>query len=299
MEKVLVIGGSGFAGRHLVAELKCKGIDVYAIEHRVALAATEKITIVKGGIKAVDRKLIDTIRPDVVFHLARPTFPRLMKAGRILAARYAARLNRNLIKELEYSINPPTLVFASGSLMYGQSPVPATEDQPLRPISYARQYFPGEMPVLDALQKSRISVKIIRFPWLLGLGSWFDWFYLKTMREKHAIPLFGQGDNRMEIIDVKDAVKLMLRYADDQGGKGVYNILSSGAITQLDFISKLNLLTGYPVKDHRELFTGKIEKEAIEAFTSTIVLATKYPEIPAGFQYTPLHESLKRITGKI
>jgi len=299
MEKVLVIGGSGFAGRHLVAELKFKGIEIYAIEHHHALAETEKIRIVRGGIKAVDRKLIDAIRPDVVFHLARPTFPRLRKAGRILAARYAARLNRRLIKELEHAINPPTLVFASGSLMYGPSPEPATEDQPLRPFSFARQYIPGEMPVLEALRKSRISVKIIRFPWLLGQGSWFEWFYLKTMREKHAIPLFGKGDNQMEIIDVQDAVKLMLRYADDQVGKGVYNILSSGAITQLDFVSKLNLLTGYPVKDHRELFSGKIEKEAVEAFTSTIVLATKYPEIPAGFHYTPLHESLKRITGKI
>lgn len=297
MKKVLVIGGSGFLGRQVVSELMSRGIEVHAIEHHTHLAPRPGLNIIRGRIGNIDRKLIGNLKPDVVFHLARPKFPLLRKAGRMLAARWAALQNQRLVRELERSGHQTSLVFASGSLMYGNAPLPFDEDSPLKPFSYAKQYYPGEIPILDALRSNKISVRIIRCPWLLDKGSWFEWFYLRSMREHRAIPIFRDGNNLMEIIDIRDAARLVVNFAGDKTAGGIINMVTSGAISQKEFAKKISAISGFPVKDHRELFQNRLEKEALEAFTSNIVLITKYPQLTAGFQYTGLEESLKRIVG--
>jgi nucleoside-diphosphate-sugar epimerase len=115
------------------------------------------------------------------------------------------------------------------------------------------------------------------------------------MRQYRGIPLFGNGDNLMEVLDIRDAARLLLNYVLKNEESGIFNLLSSGAITQREFAETLSLLSGFPVKDYRQIFPGGLEKEAVEAFTSNISLATKYPGLKAGFQYTDLKESLKRI----
>ncbi len=295
MKKVLVIGGSGFLGRHVVSELISRGIEVHAIEHHTSLTPRPGLNIIRGRISSIHRKLIESLKPDVVFHLARPKFPLLRKAGRMLAARWAAIQNQRLVRELEISAHQTSLVFASGSLMYGNSALPFDEDSPLKPFSYAKQYYPGEIPILYALQSNKINVKVIRCPWLLDKGSWFEWFYLRSMREYGAVPLFGDGNNLMEIIDIRDAARLVANFAGNKTAGGIINMVTSGAISQIEFAKKISAISGFPVKDHRELFQNRLEKEALEAFTSNIVLITKYPQLTAGFEYTELDESLDRI----
>jgi len=297
MKKVLVIGGSGFIGRHLVHELAVQGFMVYVMVHRNPVPSANEINPIRGGISAVDRKLIDRLGPDVVFHVARPSFPLLRKPGRMLSARYAEYLNRRLLHEIESSQRKPDVVFASGSLMYGPTPMPVYEDQPLHPYSFARQYYRGELPLLDALHQSRVNVKIIRFPWLLGKGSWFEWFYMEPVRKYGTIPLYGAGNNKMEIIDISDAMKLTVRIADEDFKYEICNLVTSGAITQLEFASTLQTVLTLPVVDYREFFKRKPEKEAIQAFSSSIELATRHQDLFSGFQYTPLEATLRQITG--
>jgi nucleoside-diphosphate-sugar epimerase len=295
LKKVLVIGGSGFLGRHVIQELCRSNFEVYALEHKTPFRITDQVKIVKGSIGAVDRKLIRGIRPDLVFHLARPTFPRLKRTGRHLAARYAAMLNQRLIRELEKSGHPCRLIFASGSLMYGNSSVLQDEDSPLNPISYARQYYRGEMPVLKAMQKGILPVTVIRFPWLLGRGSWFEWFYLRTMKNSGFVPLFGNGDNRMEIIDILDAAKLAVKFAGEPGNPSIVNLISARPVSQLDFASAVSMVSGKPVRDYLSVIPGRIEREALEAFSSNIIFETKHKEWPGDFPYTPLTVTISRI----
>jgi nucleoside-diphosphate-sugar epimerase len=272
-----------------------RGIEVYAIEHHTSLIPRPGLNIIRGRISSIDRKLIKTLKPDMVFHLARPKFPLLRKAGRMLSARWAAFQNRCLIRELEKSGHSTKLIFASGSLMYGSSSIPFDEDSPLKPFSFAKQYYPGEIPILDVLKSNIIDVMIIRCPWLLDKGSWFEWFYTRTMQHYQAVPLFGDGNNLMEHIDIRDAARLVVNFAGDKTAGGIINMVTAGAISQMEFAKMISAISGFPVKDHMELFKNRLEKEALEAFTSNIVLSTKYPQLTAGFQYSKLEESLKRI----
>lgn len=293
MKKVLVAGGSGFLGKHLIRELKNQQVEIFAIRNKNPVEGVSSDHLIEGGIQSIDSKLVDDLSPDVIFHLARPVMPGFRKWGRKLAAGKAARLNRKLLQQLNHSSHKPLLVFASGSLMYGNSPDPHLEDSPLNPVSFARQYFRGELPIVEAVRNGDYPVQVFRLPWLLGDGSWFGWFYLENIRKIKSIPKFEAGQNMMEIIDVRDAVKLMVKIAFEEKPGRMINIPSKGAISHKNFVDRVSAYFDAKVVDYRQLYPGKIEKEALEAFTSNIVLGTKYPELFKGFVYKDLEESLR------
>jgi len=294
MKSALVIGGTGYLGAHLIEGLKAMNCDIHAIQNKRPLPQSAGISVISGGIKSVNSRLINQIRPEIIFHLARPVFPYLKKYGRMMAAQLASKYNKNLIDALGCAEVQPLLVFASGSLMYGNSDQKHNELAPLNPVSYARQYFTGELPLLRCLSEKTYPVALIRLPWLLGNGSWFKWFYLKNISEKKTIPAFGNMTNMMEVIDVKDAVQLMLRIAMKHGDAGVYNIITQGALSQRCFAGKVAEVFSVKIMDHTQV-TGKIEKAAMEAFTSSIQLDTLHPDIFHGFSYKSLSETLEWI----
>jgi nucleoside-diphosphate-sugar epimerase len=295
MEKAIIIGGSGFLGSHLLGLLQKENVEVLAVTNKKPVQITKTTSVFKGGISAVNIQLIDDFKPDAIFHCARPTLPRYRKFGRILAAKKAYKLNKKLIQNIEKAEQKPKLIFASGSLIYGNSSKPHDELSPQRPISYARQYHKGEIPINEAILKNSFPVIVLRFPWLLGNGSWFKWFYLENSKKSKSVPTFGDQKNRMEIIDVKDAAKLMQLHADEAIESGFFNITSRNPKTQFDFVKEVKEIFDATEVDYRELFPKGLEKEAMEAFTSNITLSTLRPEILDKFQFSSIKETLKCI----
>lgn len=282
-------------GSHVMREMVSMDCEVYAMEHHTPLQAEENVRLIKGGIGDISAQFIRDLNPDIIFHCARPKFPFLRKTGRKLASLQAARLNRRLVRALCTSGRPVKLAFASGSLWYGHSEFPADERSPGRPASFARQYHRGERPILEASERGSVNVTVFRFPWLLGPGSWFEWFYIRTMERFGAVPLFGSGNNLMEVIDARDAARLAARIALDLNSPGTLNIRSSRPVTQMELASVVSQISGLPVKDYREIFTRLPESEVVEAFTSSIVLDTIHPRFFEGFPYTSLEDSVRKI----
>lgn len=295
MKKVILIGASGFLGSRVMTELQKEKFEIYAVVHKTPLSQFKNLHRVEGGISALTTKLIDEIKPDIIYHCARPVFPKFKRIGRHIAALFAYRANEQLIKNLQHSDSRPLLVFASGSLMYGNSDSPHDENAPLNPISYARQYYRGEIPVLKALKDFEYPVQILRFPWLLAAGSWFEWFYLNPIRQHGAIPIFGTGNNLMEILDVEDAAKLMLQISSSVRLPDVYNIISKKALSQHEFNELVCSVFGVKQQNFEELFPGRLEKETLEAFSSSILLTSRHLEIFENFAFTSLKETLEKI----
>jgi nucleoside-diphosphate-sugar epimerase len=295
MKRVILIGGSGFLGSRLMTELLQGEFEIFAVENKTSLPKNRKLHMIEGGISAITTELINEINPEIIFHCARPTFPRFKRLGRYLASLSAFRKNQRLLKTLQKSASKPLLVFASGSLMYGNSELPHDESSTLQPISYARQYYRGEIPFLNILKKKIYPVQIIRLPWLLGNGSWFSWFYLNSLRQHGSIPIFGEGKNMMEILNVEDAAKLMLEISILGKNPGIFNIPSQKALTQKEFTEEIANIFNAKVLDYKKLFPGKHEKETMEAFTSNIQLSTKHTEIVDKFAYTSAKKTLEKI----
>jgi len=295
MKKAIVIGGSGFLGSELLRILSVEKTETLVIVNKSKPVLFENQKTIQGGIEAVSTSFLTSFQPDVIFHCARPTLPKLRKLGRIVAARKASRLNRNLLRNIENSHQSPKLIFASGSLMYGNSREAHDESSSIRPISYAKQYFKGEKPLVDAVKKNNLSIIILRFPWLLGNGSWFKWFYLENILKNKTIPRFGTGDNLMEIVDVKDAAKLMSLYASIKSGSGIFNICHGKPVSQLNFVKEVSDVFSGKIVDYKSIFPKGPEKEAIEAFTSNILLKSRFNAILESFEFSPLKKTLEKI----
>lgn len=212
----------------------------------------------------------------------------------MIAGMMARKYNRKLIAEMKASDSKPLLVFSSGSLLYGNSGSAHKEDQKLAPISYARQYYRGEIPFMKCIEKGDYPISLFRLPWLLGPASWFAWFYLGPMERQKAIPLFGAGENIMEIIDIRDAAELMIRHAE-AGHTGTINIPGASAVSQMEFCRMVCGLFDVECLDHHKIFSSRLEKEALEAFESNILLESRYEGKITDFSHRDVKASLKEI----
>ena len=295
MRSAIIIGSSGFLGSAVTRRLLSDGIDVYATKNKREICLEQGLTVIDGGIQALTTAVLDRTSPDVIFHCARPVMPRFRQWGRVMAAFRAKQYNRALLSQIAASSAKPALVFASGSLVYGNSVLPHDETAALNPVSYARQYHRGEGPVLEATHKENQRVIMLRFPWLLGDGSWFSWFYLKPLREKKLVPLFGDGSNMMSVIGLEDAAKLMVEYSVENMQSGIYNVVAPHVLTQRAFAETVASHYGGVVTEYRNIYPEGVEKAVLEAFTSNILLGTIHPVPPAGSIQTT-NQLLSRIT---
>ena len=292
MQSVILIGGSGYLGSRVLAELVAQGYKVFATENKAQIGHTKNVEVLSGGIKAITYSEIQEINPVAIYHCGRPTFSRLRKLGRKLASFKAAKLNRKLVKEIRRSGVHVPLVFASGSLAYGNSEVAHFEDSPLSPISYSKQYIAGEKPLLKAINIENYPVLLLRFPWLIGNGSWFKWFYHESAKEAGKIPIFGDGDNHMSIINVTDAARLMVEYPKRYNESGVYNIFSPSCLKQKEFLELIAKSYGCEIVDFKQLYPGGLEKAVIEAFESNIIMDSKYMELLENYGFKSIAESI-------
>jgi nucleoside-diphosphate-sugar epimerase len=294
MRNVVLIGGSGYLGSNVLNSLLKRDLKIYTIINKTNVASSDKNVIVEGGINALTVKFLERVKPEVIYHCGRPTYSHLKSIGRRLAAKKAFHLNSRLLKNIKKGSPDSRLVFASGSLGYGSSDTIIDETAQLNPISYSRQYIAGEYPVIKATEDIELNVLLLRFPWLLGNGSWYKWFYLNNIKESGHIPVFGEGRNIMSIIDLRDAAALMVKYGESSLEKGIFNIFSPEQISQLEFVHKIMDIHGCNVVPYEKIYP-KLEKAAREAFLSNIELGTLFGDILNEYSFTSVDDALKRL----
>jgi GDP-4-dehydro-6-deoxy-D-mannose reductase len=144
--RVLITGITGFAGSHLTELLLKKGgIEVYGIQRW--RSKTDNIEHLKGKIKLLECDLrdassvlnvIETIRPERIFHLAAQSFvPTSWTApAETLSTNLIGQLN--IFEAVRKAGIAPRIQIAGSSEEYGlvlPDEVPMTENNPLRPLS--------------------------------------------------------------------------------------------------------------------------------------------------------------------
>jgi nucleoside-diphosphate-sugar epimerase len=270
--------------------------DLMMLIHRMGrLRDLEQINTHTGSLGSFDLSLLDQFMPDTIIHMARMSGRG--RIGRYLAALLGARANTRIINHLKRKPSKPHIIYVSGTLVYGDcGKVPADEEMPIHPTAFAREYIKAEKPWMAALRKGEIPVTILRPPWIIGKGSWFAGFYLNSIRDHRVVPLFGDGQNLMSLIDVEDCAGLIaLAVRNSEPGR-YYNLFVPGAcITQLEFTERLAKCTGTEI---RKLSGSEVKTrygESIwEAFTFSNISSTKHPKFLAGytFKYPSIDEMI-------
>lgn len=248
-DKVVVTGGSGFIGSHLVDALIEAGFEVHSIDRTAKKSTNSKVILHQADIAD-----LDTIRPIIagsrfVFHLA--GIP-----GEHFSVEHPDKSNTaNVTGTLNVLIasaeaNVERLINASSASVYGnQDSTPFQEDMPPHPRSpYAIQKYTGELycnlwsehyalPTVSLRYFSVYGPRIcIAPPKNLLLIDQF----LKNKKEGKPHCIIGDGSQTRDLIHVRDVVRAtILAMQSKQVGEGEVINIGTGRNIHVNEIAEL------------------------------------------------------------
>ena len=260
----LVLGGSGFIGAPLVRRLCAARVRTTCLVHRTPLAGVDARSL-RGSLDRFDWHALETDPPDVIFHLARIAGRGPIR-GPITRVRNRVA-NERLVRALARWERPPLVVYVGGTLAYGSRGDDAvTEDTPLDPTSFSRDYHHAEVPWLRA--RRELSVIVTRPAWVLGPGAWFEVYYRRVIQTEGVVPLYGAGDNWMSLVHVDDCAGQLEHAARHALPMSVVNVFTGAPLRQAELAERLARVAGVPIRrialDDLERRSGRAVREAFE-----------------------------------
>ncbi len=262
--KVLVTGGAGFIGSHLVEQLVASGcgdvtvLDDFnsfydpSIKHGNLEQVASQIELVQGDIR--DRGLIDRLfaerRFDTVIHLAARAGVRPSIQHPELYLRVNIDGTFHLL-EAARQHGVQRFIFASSSSVYGiNKKVPFSEDDPIqRTISpYAATKLAGEQLCSNYAHLFDMQVVCLRFFTVYGPRQRPDLAISKFVRlidEGKPIERYGDGSTGRDytyVADIVDGIMGSLRYQREPFA--IFNLGGSHAVTLSELIEEIELAMG-------------------------------------------------------
>lgn len=215
MKKVLVIGASGFIGRHLVESLCGRGCEVWCLvrptSDRQYLQAFDCQFQIADVLDARETATaIDSIRPDVIFHLAGIT--KAMRKQTLFDVNQIGA--RNVFQACAAAQSPPVVVFVSTLAVAGPATTACPKsaksetDTPTPVSNYGRSKLAAEN---EAHQFSdRVPISIVRPPIVFGPHDrdTFEMFQTIAASGLHPVPsLRPMSVSWIQVQDLCDALR--------------------------------------------------------------------------------------------
>ena len=208
-ERVLITGGGGFIGSHLVKHQLELGNQVRAVDFHpgplAQLAGNPNLEIVTGDLR--DAGLLPGMLREVntVYHLASAHLNTGLSAADYEAVNVHA--TRELIRQATEA-GVQRFIHCSTNGVYGkQRQIPADENTPCQPENiYERTKLAGEQAALQATRETGLSLVVIRPSWVYGPGCPRT-ARLFRMVKKGRFVFFGDGQTLRHPIYIADAVR--------------------------------------------------------------------------------------------
>jgi UDP-glucose 4-epimerase len=249
--KILITGGSGFIGSHIVELYQDKAEEIRVLDnlrtgYRHNLDGLRH-TFIEGSI--TDRELVKKAVQgvDYIFHLAAlVSVPESMaKPGECVDINVHGLLN---VLEEAAAAGVKKLVFASSAAIYGDNPtVPKVETMIPEPKSpYAITKLDGEYYLGMFQNEGRLETAAIRFFNVFGprqdpKGAYAAAvpIFIEKAVNSEDITVFGDGGQTRDFIYVKDIAGALAFAVETPGVTGVFNAGYGGQITIEDLANGL------------------------------------------------------------
>ncbi|MGB9779166.1 MAG: SDR family NAD(P)-dependent oxidoreductase [Candidatus Bathyarchaeales archaeon] len=252
--KVLVTGGAGFIGSHLVDRLVREGFEVAvfdnfstgSLENVKYLSASEGFSFVRGDVadkRRVDESLKDV---DVVFHLAAVTSVPFSVKNPVETFRVNVEGTRNLL-EACLNTRVERFVYVSSCAVYGEAEyLPIDEKHPTKPASpYAESKFEAER--LCAAFHELYGLKIVTFRLFNVYGprmrrsrySGVITRFIERLSVKKPPVIYGDGAQTRDFIHVSDVVEAMMLSLDSGSAVGETFNVGFGTPTTINHLAQL------------------------------------------------------------
>ncbi len=239
--KVLVTGGTGFIGSYLTKYLTDIGYDAYVLLRSSSdLTRLKKLSVkpklIIGDItnyKALESSVKDK---DYVFHLAA-----IIKSKKWIDyynTNYIGTLN--IVKAIkQYNRNIKKFIYISSIAASGPSKKGylKNENDRCSPVDYyGKSKLLGENAVKTLLKD--IPYTIIRPPNVIGPGQQ-ELMQAITIIKKGFMPILGNRDKQLSLIDVRDLVRAIILAATSKNTTGKTYFITDGKVYSWVELSKM------------------------------------------------------------
>ncbi len=241
MEKVLVTGGSGFIGSHLIKRLEQEGISGVNYDIQ-AVKSSHKFRMMQGDIMDYDKLCFAMRNHDTVCHLAAMVgvVDCIRLESEVLKIDYESIYN--IIKACEKN-HVKRILFASSSEVYGDGDY-LTEESELHPKSpYGKAKMYAEEALRDYAIHSNIQVSVIRYCNIFGPGQRISFvipIFINDLLTNTPLPICADGKQVRTYTYIDDAINgtisILNRKSEDFE---LYNICGEVPYTVLEVAKKL------------------------------------------------------------
>ena len=248
---VLVTGGHGFIGRHLIERLqKIKGIKIVALTRSFSFKAEGDVRWLRGDLQELTVpfwKKYDVQQIDYVFHLG-AFIPKSASDANNIEAIFRDNLlgTRNLLDSLPNT--PERILFASTVDVYAIPNSEAgviDEKTSVEPASlYGSSKLLCEWLVKCYASQAGSSYVILRYGHIYGPGEIAYRKFIPEIIRKYLVKespkIFGDGSTLRDFLYVNDAVEATLRAAVHASRQlGPINVVSGQSITLREIVECL------------------------------------------------------------
>jgi len=255
--KILVTGGGGFIGKHLVRSLLENGDSVTIFDNFSNSTKDSVSSLVDIGGKVIEgdiTKLLDIVNAakdqDTVIHLA----AKISVSESIRNPSETFQVNvdgtRNILVSCEKN-HVKKLIVASSAAVYGEgsSNVKLTERSKTNPISpYGESKIRMEQEIRQFVLGHDIDCIILRFFNIYGIGQPLEFAdvitkFMKRITQERPLEIFGNGLQTRDFVAIDDVIN-SIHNAIQYGKSGTFNIASGKAVTVKELAEQMILLSG-------------------------------------------------------
>lgn len=249
--KIIVTGGAGFIGSHIVDALVESGYEVHIVDnlsagkreninpkavlHIVDIREKEKLIPIFANAKYVFH---EAALPQVQYSIENPVETNGINVEGTLNVLEASRAN-----------SVKRVIFASSSAVYGnQETLPITESMQASPLSpYGAQKYIGEIYMKLYAQIYGLETVSLRYfnvygPRQSATGSYASVIprFIEFKKMGEPMIIVGDGENKRDYVHVKDVARAnLLAMTSDKVGKGEVMNLGVGESFSVNYIANL------------------------------------------------------------
>ncbi|MGA2682447.1 MAG: SDR family NAD(P)-dependent oxidoreductase [Candidatus Bathyarchaeia archaeon] len=251
--RVLVTGGAGFIGSHMVDRLVKDGCDVRVIDNLSTgsldniqgLLSAGKVDFVKGDIRDVSDVEKSVAGVDAVIHFAAVTSVPFSVANPELTFDVNLAGTLNLI-QASVQAKVGRFVFVSSCAVFGDpESLPVREEYQPDPISpYAESKLLAERYCLGFQDRQLLQGVVLRFFNVYGPRQGMNDYsgvitrFIERIRKKEPLVVYGDGSQTRDFVNVYDVVDAVLASVKSRDAEGeVFNV-GSGQPTSINDLAK-------------------------------------------------------------